>query len=107
MEEDATRRTSASAAETRRRARRSFRPSEQEGQRGSGSASVGSHHWWYRREAVQGSQSDGGSGAMRPRSRRGGAIAIGVKWIPSSAYCCGSPGGVGLWWSGVRRKTDS
>jgi hypothetical protein len=44
---------------------------------------------------VQGSQSDGGSGAMRPRSRRGGAIAIGVNWIPSSAAFFVSPGGVG------------
>jgi hypothetical protein len=32
---------------------------------------------------VHGSQSDGGSGAMRPRSRRGGAIAIEWNWIPS------------------------
>jgi hypothetical protein len=47
MEEEATKRTSARAAETRRRARRSLRPSEQEGLRGNGrgNASVGSQHW--------------------------------------------------------------
>jgi hypothetical protein len=45
---------------------------------------------------LHGSQSDAGSGAMRPRSRRGGAIAIGVRWIPSSAaFFFVSPGGVG------------
>ena len=73
MEEEATNRTSARAAETRSRTRRSLKPS---GQR------EGSHRC--RRELaeasswlqLQGSQSDGGSGAMSPRSRRGDAIAI-------------------------------